>query len=269
MRVSVIQLSSTLDTERNLRKAEELIGGAAAAGAHLIALPEVFNRRGESAQVRLHAESLQGPSMEWAARLALAHSVWLLAGSFAEKGADIERVYNTSTLFSPAGEAVCRYRKIHLFDVDIPGAQARESDSVTPGDSLVVHELPEGVRLGLTVCYDLRFPELYRGLTLQGARLISVPSAFTERTGRDHWEILLRARAIENQVFILAPNQFGSTPGTPISYGRSMIIDPWGTVLAQAPDRECFILADLDLTQQDEVRKRLPCLNHRRPDIYL
>ena len=144
---------------------------------------------------------------------------------------------------------------------------ARESANVTPGTELVVTEV-DGHSLGLTVCYDLRFPELYRSLTLLGARMITVPSAFTERTGRDHWEVLLRARAIENQVFILAPNQFGTTPGTPTSYGRSMIIDPWGTVLAQAGDSEGLILADLDFARQDEVRARLPCLQHRRPELY-
>lgn len=265
MRVGVIQLSSTLETERNLSKAGDLIARAAQAGARLVALPEVFNRRGESAQVRAQSESLAGPTLLWAAEQARSERIWLLAGSVAEQAG--EACHNTSCLFSPEGERVAVYRKIHLFDVDIPGAVARESANVTPGTRLVVAPV-EGYQLGLTVCYDLRFPELYRRLTLLGARMISVPSAFTERTGRDHWEVLLRARAIENQVFVLAPNQFGATPGTPTSYGRSMIIDPWGTVLAQAGDSECLILADLDFARQDELRTRLPSLEHRRPDLY-
>lgn len=265
MRVGVVQLSSTLDTERNLGKAAELIAQAAQARARLVALPEVFNRRGESAQVRAQAESLEGPTLQWASQQAKQHGLWLLAGSVAEKAED--SCYNTSCLFNSEGQRVAVYRKIHLFDVDIPGAVARESANVTPGTEMVVTAV-EGRELGLTVCYDLRFPELYRRLTLLGARLVTVPSAFTERTGRDHWEVLLRARAIENQVFVLAPNQFGTTPGTPTSYGRSMIIDPWGTVLAQAADSECLILADLDFARQDELRSRLPSLQHRRPDLY-
>lgn len=266
MRVSVVQMSSTLDHHRNLEEAACLIAGAVRAGAELVALPEVFNRRGESAQVRAQAEAPDGPTMKWAAEQAKHHGICLLAGSFAEAAGD--KCHNTSTLFSAEGELLAQYRKIHLFDTEVPGAVARESANVTAGDKLVTAQIRPDLKLGLTVCYDLRFPELYRALTLLGSRVITVPSAFTERTGRDHWEILLRARAIENQVFILAPNQFGTTPGTPTSYGRSMIIDPWGTVLATAPDRECFILADLDLHAQDEVRKRLPSLEHRRPEVY-
>lgn len=265
MRVGVVQLGSTLDTERNLSAAARLIAQASQAGAGLVVLPEVFNRRGESARVREQAEGLDGPSLAWAAQQARAGGLWLVAGSIAEQAGD--RCHNTSCLFSPSGDRVAVYRKIHLFDVDIPGAVARESANVTAGRDLVVTQV-EGYGLGLTVCYDLRFPELYRRLTLMGARIITVPSAFTERTGRDHWEVLLRARAIENQVFVLAPNQFGTTPGTPTSYGRSMIIDPWGTVLAQAGDSEGLILGDLDFSRQDELRSRLPSLQHRRPDVY-
>jgi predicted amidohydrolase len=265
MRVGVVQLSSNLETERNLNKSAELIAQAAQAGVRLVALPEVFNRRGESAQVRALAESLEGPTLQWAAEQARSQGLWLLAGSVAEQAE--ESCYNTSCLFNPQGQRVAVYRKIHLFDVDIPGAVARESANVTPGTELVVTSV-EGRALALTVCYDLRFPELYRRLTLLGARMVTVPSAFTERTGRDHWEVLLRARAIENQVFVLAPNQFGTTPGTPTSYGRSMIIDPWGTVLAQAGDSECLIFADLDFARQDDLRSRLPSLQHRRPDLY-
>ncbi|MBX3171756.1 MAG: carbon-nitrogen hydrolase family protein [Candidatus Eremiobacteraeota bacterium] len=265
MRVGVVQLSSTLETERNLSVAAGLIENAGRSGARLVVLPEVFNRRGESARVREQAEELEGASLGWAAEQARAQRLWLVAGSIAEQAGTA--CHNTSCLFSPEGERVAVYRKIHLFDVDIPGAVAKESAHVTAGGELVVSQV-EGCPVGLTVCYDLRFPELYRRLTLLGARMITVPSAFTERTGRDHWEVLLRARAIENQVFVLAPNQFGTTAGTPTSYGRSMIIDPWGTVLAQAGDGESLILADLDFARQAEVRSRLPSLQHRRPDLY-
>lgn len=265
MRAAVVQLSSTLETERNLSVASELIDRAAQAGARLVVLPEVFNRRGESARVRAQAESLDGPSSLWAAEQARRHRLWLVAGSLAEEAAG--DCHNTSCLYTPEGHCAAIYRKIHLFDVDIPGAVAKESANVTAGSELLVPEV-DGVGLGMTICYDLRFPELYRKLTLLGARMVTVPSAFTERTGRDHWEVLLRARAIENQVFVLASNQFGTTPGTPTSYGRSMIIDPWGTVLAQAGDSESVIWADLDFARQDEVRLRLPSLEHRRPDLY-
>jgi predicted amidohydrolase len=260
-------MSSTLDLSRNLEAAGRLTREAAERGASLVVLPEVFNRRGESAQVRNHAETLEGPTLQWVAEQCRQHRVWMVAGSFAEANHG-QRCWNCSTLYSPAGQRVAEYRKIHLFDIDVPGAQARESDSVTPGEHFVTHDLAPDLRLGMTVCYDLRFPELYRRLTLMGSRIITVPAAFTERTGRDHWEVLLRARAIENQVFILAPNQYGTTPGTPTSYGRSMIIDPWGTVIAQAPDRECVIVAELDLEAQLDVRQKLPCLTHRRPDLY-
>jgi predicted amidohydrolase len=268
MKAAVVQLSSTLDLDRNLNASARFVEGAARAGARLVVLPEVFNRRGESAQVRDSAETLAGATMEWAAAQARQHKVWLLAGSFGERTSQADTCFNCSTLYSPDGQRVAEYRKIHLFDIDVAGAQARESATVTPGEQLVVAEIDAGIKLGMTVCYDLRFPELYRRLTLMGSQIIAVPAAFTEKTGRDHWEVLLRARAIENQVFILAPNQLGTTPGTPTSYGRSMIIDPWGTVLAQAPDQEGFAIAELDFSFQKGIRERLPCLQHRRPDLY-
>lgn len=266
MKVAVVQLASTLDLDHNLNRAAHWIEAAAASGARLVALPEVFNRRGDSDAVKAGAEPADGPTMLWAASQAAQHRCWLLAGSYAERAEG--GFYNCSTLFSPEGRPVAAYRKIHLFDVDVPGAVAKESATVTAGKEVVTAPLDGGLLLGMTVCYDLRFPELYRSLTDAGARIIAVPAAFTERTGRDHWEVLLRARAIENQVFILAPNQHGTTPGTPTSYGRSMIIDPWGTVLAQAPDGEGVIVAELNFESQDRIRATLPCLQHRRPELF-
>src|SRR5262249_13472791 len=171
---------------------------------------------------------------------------------------------NTSVLLGPDGAVLGVYRKIHMFDVDIDGVSYRESELEQAGDQIVIGEVGS-LRVGLTVCYDLRFPELYQILTLQGARLFTVPSAFTERTGRDHWEVLLRARSIENQAFVVAANQVGDAPPQYRSYGRSMIVDPWGVVLAQAADTECFVAADLDFTIQNEMRASLPPLRHPRP----
>ena len=192
--------------------------------------------------------------------------VHLLAGSIAEGGP--EKAFNTSVLIGPDGKDLAVYRKIHLFDVDAGGVEYRESDHEAPGTEIVT--APAGdLTLGLTVCYDLRFPELYRILAVRGAQLITIPSAFTLATGRDHWEVLLRARAIENQVFVLAPNQVGETPPHYSSYGRSAIVDPWGVVLATAPDEECFIAADLDLEAQERIRDSLPSLANRRPEAYV
>jgi predicted amidohydrolase len=267
MRAAAVQLNSTTDKGRNLAAAAKLVEEAAAAGAELIALPEKWNLLGEGDRLRAGAEGLDGESLgavrEWASRL----RVWILAGSIAEAAPGEDRVFNTSVLVDRDGETAAVYRKIHLFDVDVGGVVYRESEHEQPGEEIVVADAG-GVEIGMTVCYDLRFPELYRILAVRGARLVTVPSAFTFHTGRDHWEVLLRARAIENQVFVLAPNQFGEVPPRYSSYGHSMIVDPWGVVLAQAPDEECFIAADLDLAKQETVRAELPSLANRRPAAY-
>ena len=269
MLAAVVQLSSNLEIQRNLDAASQHIAAAASAGANLVVLPEVYNRRGGPA-AREFAEDIHGLSRCWASQQAQEHRIFLVAGSMLEK--DGSAVYNTSLLFGPQGELLARYRKIHLFDLDLPDTKCRESDSVAAGGEVVTAVLQlsgeQSIGLGLTICYDLRFAGLFEKLTTLGARIITVPSAFTEKTGRDHWEVLLRARAIENQVFILAANQFGTVAGTPTSYGRSMIIDPWGTVLAQAADGEGFAIAVLDLEKQLQIRQNLPCLQHRRNDLY-
>jgi predicted amidohydrolase len=268
MRVAAIQLNSTNDKARNLGVAERLVADAAAAGAKLIALPEKWNLLGSPEDLEAGAETLpDGPSLSAARSWARALGVHLLAGSIAERQPDRDRLFNTSCLIDATGETVATYRKVHMFDVDVGGVSYRESELEQPGDELVVADV-DGLEVGLSVCYDLRFPELYRILAVRGARLLVVPSAFTTATGRDHWEILLRARAIENQAFVLAANQFGKAAPHYDSFGRSAIVDPWGLVLAQAADGEGFVAADLDLARLAEVRASLPSLANRRPEAY-
>jgi predicted amidohydrolase len=266
VRVAAVQLTSTPDTERNLTVVDALARAAADAGAELVALPELFHRWGSAAELRAGAETLDGPSLTWARSLAAERGIWLLAGSIVERGAG-DALHNTSCLVDPAGEIVATYRKIHLFDVDVPGATHRESATITAGRDVVVADAGP-LRLGLATCYDLRFPELFRAHLDRGASAVVLPSAFTAATGKDHWEPLLRARAIENQVFVIAPDQRGSSTERLHWHGRSMIVDPWGVVLAQAPDRDCWIAAELDLAAQARVRATLPSGTHRRPDLF-
>jgi predicted amidohydrolase len=203
--------------------------------------------------------------VRWARDLAHELNIWLLAGSIIERAADGN--YNTACLLDPQGQLQTTYRKVHLFDSAVPGAALCESAYTRPGRAVGVTEVGR-VKTGLAICYDLRFPELFRVQVLAGARLVLLPAAFTERTGRDHWEVLVRARAIENQVFVVAAGQVGTSAPNLRWYGRSMIVDPWGVVLAQAPDREAFIACELDFTAQDAVREQLPCLANRRPEAY-
>jgi deaminated glutathione amidase len=266
LRAAVVQLNSTGDKERNLASAERLVRAAAGDGAELVALPEKWNLLAGGEELLAGAEPLDGPSLTAARGWARELGVHLLAGSISERGT--ERAHNTSVLIGPDGADLALYRKIHMFDVDVGGVAYRESAHEEPGTEIVTAPVGEAV-LGLSVCYDLRFPELYRILALHGARLIGVPSAFTLATGRDHWEVLLRARAIENQAFLLAANQVGQAPPHFSSFGRSAIVDPWGVVLATAPDEECFVAADLDFAAQDRVRESLPSLANRRPQAYL
>ncbi len=267
MRVAAVQLNSNGDKARNLAVAERLVRAAAADGAELVALPEKWNLLAAGRELAAGAEALDGPSLSAARGWARELGIHLLAGSVAERVADEEKVFNASVLIGPDGVDRAVYRKIHMFDVEAGGVVYRESEYERAGEEIVSAAL-DGVGLGLTVCYDLRFPELYRILAVRGARLIAVPSAFTAATGRDHWRVLLRARAIENQVFVLAPNQVGEAPPHYSSHGRSAIVDPWGVVLATAPDEECFIAAELDLAAQEQIRERLPSLANRRPQAY-
>jgi predicted amidohydrolase len=267
MRAAAVQLNSTDDKNRNLETAERLVRAAAEDGADLIVLPEKFNVLGEPEHLRAGAETLHGPTSEWACRLASELDAWIVAGSIVERVEGDERLRNTSVLAGPDGELHGVYRKIHMFDVEVGGVTYRESDTETPGNEVVLAAAGD-LALGLTICYDLRFPELFRILAVRGARAIALPSAFTLHTGKDHWEVLIRARAIENQVFMIAAGQIGTHPPGHQSYGRSMIVDPWGIPLAIAPDSECFIAADLDFEAQDSVRAKLPSLANRRPAAY-
>jgi len=267
VRVATVQLNSNGDKGRNLSAAERLVRAAAADGAELVALPEKWNLLAAGEEMAAGAEPLDGPSLAAARSWARELGVHLLAGSVAERGEDGDKAFNTSVLIGPAGEDLAVYRKIHMFDVEAGGVLYRESEHEQPGEEIVSAPV-DGVELGLTVCYDLRFPELYRILAVRGARILAIPSAFTAATGRDHWEVLLRARAIENQAFVLAPNQVGEAPPHYSSYGHSAIVDPWGVVLATAPDEECFVAAELDLGAQERIREQLPSLANRRPRAY-
>jgi predicted amidohydrolase len=267
LRAAAVQLNSTNEKAKNLGAAERLVRAAAADGAGLIALPEKWNLLAGGEELRAGAEPLDGPTLSAARGWARELGIHLLAGSIAERGSG-EKAFNTSVLIGPDGEDLAVYRKIHMFDVDAGGVSYRESDHEEPGEEIVTAPLADAT-VGLSVCYDLRFPELYRILAVRGARILMVPSAFTLATGRDHWEVLLRARAIESQAFVLAPNQLGEAPPHFSSNGRSMIVDPWGVVLATAPDEECFVAAELDFAAQDRVRKSLPSLANRRPQTYI
>jgi predicted amidohydrolase len=266
LRAAAVQLNSNDDKARNLATAEQLVRDAAADGAELVALPEKWNLLAGGQELLAGAETLDGTSLNAARGWARELGIHLLAGSIAELGPG-GRAFNTSVLIGPIGDDLAVYRKIHMFDVDVGGVSYRESECEQPGEEIVTASLLN-TTVGLSVCYDLRFPELYRILAVRGARIVTVPSAFTLATGRDHWEVLLRARAIEDQVFVLAPNQVGEAPPHFESYGRSAIVDPWGLVLAVAPDEECFVAADLDLAAQHRIRESLPSLANRRPRAY-
>ena len=268
MRVAAVQLNSTTDRSVNIETADTLTRAAAADGAELIVLPEKWTAIGSEKDLRAVAEPLEGPAVSWARATARELGVDIVAGSIVELLPGRERFANTSLHVDPQGEISAIYRKIHMFDVEVGGRLYHESALEEPGEEIVVTETAGGVRVGMSICYDLRFPELFRILALRGARVIVLPSAFTLGTTRDHWETLIRARAIENQLFMVAANQVGAHAAGYHSGGRSMIADPWGVVLAQAPDGEAHILADLDLERQDEVRRKLPSLANRRPGVY-
>ena len=269
MRAAAVQLNARADKAANLEKADRLVRRAAADGASLVVLPEKWTAIGTGDDLRAAAESIgSGEASAWAAQTARELGIDLVAGSISEQVEGEEKLRNTSLHYGPDGELKAAYRKIHMFDVEVAGVEYRESDNEDPGEEAVLTATAGGVEVGLTVCYDLRFPELYRVLAVEGARILTVPAAFTLPTTRDHWEPLVRARAIENQAFVIAANQIGEHPPNHRSGGRSLIVDPWGIVLAAAPDAECVITADLDLEAQAGIRRRLPSLANRRPNAY-
>jgi predicted amidohydrolase len=262
---AAIQMNAGPDKPANLERAERLVRVGAARGANLVALPEVFNWRGKRNEQAAAAETLDGESLTLMSRLARELQIHIVAGSITEQAASGEsRCYNTSVLLGPDGKQIAVYRKMHLFDIDLPGrVTVRESDTKLAGDDVVTAKTPLGA-IGLSICYDLRFPELYRRLTFGGAQIIAIPSAFTFPTGEAHWEALIRARAIENQAYVIAPAQFGPNIYGYSDYGNSMIVDPWGRVLARAADQEGVVVAPIDLEYQERVRSELPALKHAR-----
>ena len=265
--VALVQLDATGDVAANITTAVALADEAAAGGARLVALPEYLQFRGPDDGYRASARPIPGPHTDPFAEVARRRDAWILVGSTAETSGDPDRPYNTSVLLAPDGSIAARYRKVHLFDVAVEaGPVDTESARVTAGDRLVTATV-DGATVGLSICYDLRFPELYRALALAGATILTVPANFTERTGRDHWEVLLRARAIENAAYVLAPSQIGGPPGQP-AFGRSMVVDPWGTIVAQAPDSVAIVRADLDLDRVAAIRQQIPVLANRRPEAY-
>jgi predicted amidohydrolase len=266
LRVACVQMSSRAEKAANLERAEALVARAAATGADVVVLPEKWNAIGDVETLHLAAEPLDGESVDAMSAWARQHGITLVGGSITERREGREKLSNTCVVLDREGEIAAVYRKIHLFDVEVGGVAYRESDAEEPGDEPVVcaAEWP----IGLSVCYDVRFPELYRILALEGALLVTVPAHFTLHTGKDHWEVLLRARAIENQLFVAAAAQIGETMPGRWSYGRSLIADPWGLVLALAPDEETVISAELDRARLDDVRAKLPSLATRQPDAY-
>jgi predicted amidohydrolase len=264
MRIAAVQMTSGADKQQNLDAATRLIRKAAESGAQFVGVPENFSWMGPEPERDQNAETLEGSTLARMATLARELKITLLAGSVLESGAPGGRLYNTSVLFGPEGQQLGVYRKIHLFDVEVGDGQTyRESAAVAPGTEVVVAEAPLG-KVGLSVCYDLRFPELYRRHAEAGAVLLTVPAAFTLMTGKDHWEVLLRARAIENQAYVIAPAQQGRHPKDRLTWGHAMVVDPWGLVVARASEGEGFAMAELDAAYLAKVRKTLPALQHRR-----
>jgi predicted amidohydrolase len=266
LRVALVQLEARDDVDANLAKAAAM-ADEAAREADLVVLPEYVQFRGADDGYRASARPIPGPTTEAFAQIARRRRTWILAGSHAELSDDPGRPYNTAVLFDRAGRLSATYRKLHLFDVAVDeGPADRESARVTPGDRAVVAPVDEA-RLGLSICYDLRFPELYRALALAGADVLAVPAVFTARTGRDHWEVLLRARAIENGAWVIAAAGCGpGGPGAIAAWGHSLVVDPWGRVVADGGDGEGIVRATLDVDAVTAARRQIPALANRRPD---
>ncbi len=262
-RVASIQMCSGQDLQANLNEAKCLIEDAIHRNAQLVALPENFSYLDREGRKIDAVENLEdGPAIQLLRELAHSNSIFIVGGTVPLYAND--KVTNTCLVFSPTGRIVARYDKIHLFDIQLDDAHSfKESRYIQPGKTPITFEA-KGAVMGLSICYDLRFPELYRKLTHRGARVLFVPSAFTWRTGASHWIALLRARAIENLAYVVAPAQFGKHNAERESFGHSVIIDPWGQILAQAPDRSCVLSCELNFDYQDQLRKRLPCLDHRQ-----
>lgn len=262
--VAVVQMDTQNDKQANWQQMAAFVDEAAAKGAQLVAFPEVVNILSEDP---VYAEPIPGPTTELLMRKAKEHHIWIHGGSISEVNPDGPRTYNTTVLINPDGEIVARYSKLHNFDMTLPdGSSVRESDRKEPGKEIVTVQTELG-HLGFAICYDMRFPELFRLMALQGAQIIFLPANFTMPTGKDHWEPILRARAIENGCYIIAPDQTGVKEKF-TAYGNSMVVDPWGTVIARASDKPGVILAEIDLDYLESVRRRNPSIHNRRTDLY-
>lgn len=269
LRTAVIQLNARDCPAENMAAVAQSLDQAAAWGAQFVALPEYWTYLGPYAGFETAAQTIPGPAIELLQEKARRYKMIVHGGSIVEAHPRlVGKFYNTSVLIDRDGEIVAQYRKIHLFDVDLAnGERHYESERIVPGDQIVTAEV-DGITFGLTICYDLRFPELFRSLVLQGAQILLVPAGFTLHTGRDHWEVLLRARAIENLCYVVAPAQVGTYPPNKQCFGRSMVVDSWGLVLAQAQDMPTVIITDIDLEQIERARQQIPCLYHRQPQLY-
>ena len=269
VRVAAVQLASGPQPEENVERAMDLVRRAANEGARYVQLPEYFNYRGPTSRYHSVAESIPGATTARMGEVARELGITLHIGSLFELAPGIEKSFNTSVVIAPSGEVVATYRKVHLFDVNVPGGiEHHESKNIASGDRLVVTEV-EGFALGMSVCFDVRFPELYRSLCLNGATVLAVPSSFAIATGRVHWATLLRARAIENEAYVIAAAQAGTTSEGVSSYGHSMIIDPWGEVLTESTiDGEDVLLAGIDLDEAARRRSQIAVFDLRRPDVY-
>lgn len=269
LRTAVIQLNTRDQLSENMASVEQSLERAGALGAQFVALPEFWTYLGAYKGFEEVAQTLSGPAITLLQEQARKHKMIVHGGSIVEKHPYLAgKFHNTSVLIDANGQIVAQYRKIHLFDVALAnGEKHYESERIIPGNQIVTARI-NGITFGLSICYDLRFPELYRSLALHDAQVLLVPAGFTLHTGRDHWEVLLRARAIENLCYVVAPAQVGSYPPNRHCFGRSMVVDPWGLVLVQAQDRPTVILTEIDLDSIERVRTQIPCLQHRQPQVY-
>lgn len=264
--VGVVQMDTRGDYDANMEAACRFIDEAAGKGAKLVAFPEVFNYIGT--EPRDPEEIPGGPTITLMAKKAREHGIWIHCGSISEVNPDGDRKFNTTALLDPQGEVVAKYRKLHAFDITLKdGTQTRESDKMKPGSDIVMVDTELG-RLGFSICYDIRFPEMYRYMAINGCQVIFTPANFQMQTGKDHWEIILRTRAVENTCYIVSPAQIGIKRGRSMSFGSSLVADPWGTVIAKAKETAGVVMAEIDLDYLDRIRADLPCLKNRRSDIY-
>lgn len=264
--IGVIQMDTRDNYEENMEAACRFIDEAAAKGAKLVAFPEVFNYIGNDP--RDPEEIPGGPTISLMAKKAKEHHIWIHCGSISEVNPAGEKKYNTTVLLNPEGEEVARYRKLHAFDITLAdGTETRESDRMQIGKDIVMLDTELG-KLGFSICYDIRFPELYRYMAINGCQVIFAPANFQMQTGKDHWETIIRTRAIENTCYMVAPGQIGKKRGVSLSFGSSMVADPWGTVIARAKETAGVTMAEIDLDYLDKVRANIPCLKNRRDDVY-